>query len=288
MPGAWAGVRVRRVGGVPGARLLGLVVLVYALLRLPAASDTAPGAVSFLQFNMCGNACGRGSRSSTTWRRRSRSHGRPPFVLTLNEVCRGQYDQLLATCTTPATSSRRCGTGAGTAATTASRSWSAPARSASGSARAARPGRRRTPDAGLRPDDGPLPAADRLRDPPGHRSGEHRRARSPRPRPGPPARSADAVVVVGGDFNADPGQAADPPDGRRLRGGRVRPRRRVHRRLLAGPLRRPARATRTRPARSTTSSSPAATSPTSPPWCPRAPHSDHTPLWSTATLAPAR
>jgi endonuclease/exonuclease/phosphatase family metal-dependent hydrolase len=78
------------------ARLVGLVVLVYAMLRLPAAADTPPGTLALLQFNMCGSACGTRFMVVHDLEREITGRGRPPFVVTLDEVCRGQYDALLA------------------------------------------------------------------------------------------------------------------------------------------------------------------------------------------------
>ena len=80
------------------ARLAGLAVLVYALLRVPADAGTEPpGALAILQFNMCGSACG--TRFAVVDDLESEITGqgrRPPFVVTLDEVCRAQYDRLLA------------------------------------------------------------------------------------------------------------------------------------------------------------------------------------------------
>jgi endonuclease/exonuclease/phosphatase family metal-dependent hydrolase len=78
------------------ARLVGLVVLVYALLRLPAAADTPPGTLAVLQFNMCGRACGARFTVVRDLEREITGGERQPFVVTLDEVCRGQYDMLLA------------------------------------------------------------------------------------------------------------------------------------------------------------------------------------------------
>lgn len=77
------------------ARLFGLVVLVYAVLRLPAAS-AEPGAVTFLQFNLCGSACGTQFTIVADLEREIREHDPQPYLVTLDEVCRGQYDRLVA------------------------------------------------------------------------------------------------------------------------------------------------------------------------------------------------
>jgi len=77
-------------------RLAGLVVLVYALLRLPADAGTPPATLSILQFNMCGNACGTRFAVVDDLEAEITGRTRQPFVVTLNEVCRGQYDRLLA------------------------------------------------------------------------------------------------------------------------------------------------------------------------------------------------
>jgi endonuclease/exonuclease/phosphatase family metal-dependent hydrolase len=78
------------------ARLVGLVVLVYALLRLPAGADTPPGTLTILQFNMCGDACQTRFAVVADLESEITGRGRPPFVVTLDEVCRRQYDRLLA------------------------------------------------------------------------------------------------------------------------------------------------------------------------------------------------
>jgi endonuclease/exonuclease/phosphatase family metal-dependent hydrolase len=88
--------RVSWSGRSRGARLLGLALLVYAVLRLPVAASAEPGAVTFLQFNMCGNACGTRLTVVTDLEREIRGHGPQPYVVTLDEVCRGQYDKLVA------------------------------------------------------------------------------------------------------------------------------------------------------------------------------------------------
>jgi endonuclease/exonuclease/phosphatase family metal-dependent hydrolase len=76
-------------------RLAALVLLVYALLRLPADADAPPGTLTILQFNMCGDACG--TRFAVVDDLEGEiTGGRPPFVVTLDEVCRRQYDRLLA------------------------------------------------------------------------------------------------------------------------------------------------------------------------------------------------
>ena len=78
------------------ARLAGLVVLVYALLRLPAVADTPPGTLSMLQFNLCGNACGTRFAVVDDLESQITSRELQPFVVTLDELCRSQYDRLLA------------------------------------------------------------------------------------------------------------------------------------------------------------------------------------------------
>jgi endonuclease/exonuclease/phosphatase family metal-dependent hydrolase len=77
-------------------RLLGLVALVYAVLWVPVAASAEPGAVTFLQFNMCGSACGTPLAIVADLEREIRDHAPQPYVVTLDEVCRGQYDRLVA------------------------------------------------------------------------------------------------------------------------------------------------------------------------------------------------
>jgi endonuclease/exonuclease/phosphatase family metal-dependent hydrolase len=78
------------------ARLLGVLVLVYALVRLPTSADATAGGMAFLQFNMCGNACGTHHAVVADLEREITGHRPRPFVVTLQEVCRSQYDQLVA------------------------------------------------------------------------------------------------------------------------------------------------------------------------------------------------
>lgn len=77
-------------------RLVGLVLLVYAVLRVPVAASAEPGAVTFLQFNLCGSACGTRFAVVADLEREIREHDPQPYVVTLQEVCRGQYDRLVA------------------------------------------------------------------------------------------------------------------------------------------------------------------------------------------------
>jgi endonuclease/exonuclease/phosphatase family metal-dependent hydrolase len=78
-----------------GVRLLGVVVLVYAMLRLPAPADASSG-LTFLQFNMCGRACGTHLTIARDVETAISGHSPRPFVVTLDEVCRSQYDRLVA------------------------------------------------------------------------------------------------------------------------------------------------------------------------------------------------
>lgn len=78
------------------ARLLGVLVLVYALVRLPTSADATAGGMAFLQFNMCGNVCGTRFAVVADLEREITSHRPQPYVVTLQEVCRSQYDRLVA------------------------------------------------------------------------------------------------------------------------------------------------------------------------------------------------
>jgi endonuclease/exonuclease/phosphatase family metal-dependent hydrolase len=78
------------------ARLLGLLVLVYAVVRLPVAASAEPGTLTFLQFNLCGSACDTRFTVVADLEREIRGHTPQPYVVTLNEVCRGQYAKLVA------------------------------------------------------------------------------------------------------------------------------------------------------------------------------------------------
>jgi endonuclease/exonuclease/phosphatase family metal-dependent hydrolase len=58
-----------------------------------AGIRTAPPRQTFLQFNMCGNACNHGDVTVVRNLERTIAEGRPVAV-TLNEVCENQYDRL--------------------------------------------------------------------------------------------------------------------------------------------------------------------------------------------------
>ena len=268
------------------ARLAGLVVLVYALLRLPADADTAPGTLSILQFNMCGNACETRFAVVDDLEAEIASRGRPPFVLTLNEVCRGQYDRLLANLPYHGhfepTLRNRCWDGSDYGAAVLVRSSDV---AYAGSARLPAPagGEPRTVTCVRTAVQGrPLVAcATHLDTDPANTASqvaavaEHAGAFR-----------ADAAVVVGGDFNTTPGRPllhpmdagfveADAADDAFTGGcsrarcgdgpGYAHPTRKIDYVFLSrGDF---------------TGVSALVSS---------APHSDHTPLWATATLAPAR
>ncbi len=268
------------------ARLAGLVVLVYALLRLPADADTPPGTLSILQFNLCGNACGTRFAVVDDLAAEITSRGRQPFVVTLDEVCRGQYDRLLANLpyhghfqpTVP----NRCWDGSdfGIAVLVHSSdvayAGSAPLPAPAGGeprtvtcVRTALPGRPLVACA-THLDTDPANTASQVAAVAEHAD----------------AFRADAAVVVGGDFNATPGRPAlDPMDAGFVEadaaddaftGGCAR----------AGCGDGPGYAHPTRKidyvflSRGDFTGVSALVS--------SAPHSDHTPLWATATLAPAR
>jgi endonuclease/exonuclease/phosphatase family metal-dependent hydrolase len=78
------------------ARLLGVLVLVYAVVRLPTSADATAGGMAFLQFNMCGNVCGARFRVVAELEREIARRDPQPSVVTLQEVCRSQYDRLVA------------------------------------------------------------------------------------------------------------------------------------------------------------------------------------------------
>jgi endonuclease/exonuclease/phosphatase family metal-dependent hydrolase len=78
------------------ARLLGVLVLVYAVVRPPTSADAPAGGMAFLQFNMCGEICGTRFVVVADLEREIASRRPQPYVLTLQEVCRSQYDQLVA------------------------------------------------------------------------------------------------------------------------------------------------------------------------------------------------
>ncbi len=71
-------------------------MLVYAVLRVPVAASAEPGAMTVLQFNLCGSACGTRFTIVADLEREIREHDPQPYVVTLDEVCRGQYDKVVA------------------------------------------------------------------------------------------------------------------------------------------------------------------------------------------------
>jgi endonuclease/exonuclease/phosphatase family metal-dependent hydrolase len=271
------------------ARLAGLVVLVYALLRLPAGADTPPGTLSVLQFNMCGNACETRFMVVDDLEAEITGRGRQPFVVTLNEVCRGQYDRLLAKLANlpyhgnfQTTVPNRCWDGSDYGIAVLVRSsdvehaGSAPLPApAGGEPRTVTCVRTAVRERAL------VACVTHLDTDPANTTSqvaavaEHAAAFT-----------ADAAVVVGGDFNTIPGRPAlDPMDAgfveadaaddaftggcsrARCGGGPgyAHPTRKIDYVFLS-------RGDFTGVSASVTS----------------APHSDHTPLWATATLAPAR
>ena len=131
-------------------RWLGIAVTVLAVaapvgVRATTAggADIAAARQTYLQFNMCGNACNHGDLAVVRNLEQTIAVDRP-IAVTLNEVCENQYDRLRAGL--PGYNSRsiprvRC---AGTAPGTATPFWSADRvwnRSAVGSCRTRPPTR---------------------------------------------------------------------------------------------------------------------------------------------------
>jgi endonuclease/exonuclease/phosphatase family metal-dependent hydrolase len=78
-------------------RLLVLVAPLLAALFAPVkAADATSATLTFLQFNMCGNACGTQMAVVAELENSINSRSPQPFVVTLNEVCRSQYNKLWA------------------------------------------------------------------------------------------------------------------------------------------------------------------------------------------------
>lgn len=78
-------------------RVLALVVvLLAALFAPPKAAEAASASLTFLHFNMCGNACDTRMTVVTDLESSINSRSPQPFVVTLNEVCRSQYNKLYA------------------------------------------------------------------------------------------------------------------------------------------------------------------------------------------------
>gem|GEM_PF-1779707 len=79
-------------------RAAGIVAAAAAMVAAFALSGDAPATAyrqTYLQFNLCGNACSSGGLGVVTDLERS-IRERRPFAVTLNEVCENQYDRLLA------------------------------------------------------------------------------------------------------------------------------------------------------------------------------------------------
>jgi endonuclease/exonuclease/phosphatase family metal-dependent hydrolase len=76
-------------------RLLVVALMGAAPLAVVARPAQAASArLAFLQFNMCGNACGTHMTIVTDVENSINNHSPQPFVVTLNEVCRSQYNKL--------------------------------------------------------------------------------------------------------------------------------------------------------------------------------------------------
>jgi endonuclease/exonuclease/phosphatase family metal-dependent hydrolase len=89
--GAWA-VRGRWVR----AMVLGAAVLVVvAVFALSGSAQASGYRQTYLQVNLCGNACNDGRLAVVTALERS-IRARLPFAVTLNEVCENQYTRLRA------------------------------------------------------------------------------------------------------------------------------------------------------------------------------------------------
>src|SRR6266511_5197449 len=86
-----------------------LAAIVYA-----GGASAAAGRQTYLQLNMCGNACNHGGLAVVRNLESSIVVGRP-FAVTLNEVCENQYDQLRADLGPTMAGSTRPGPGVATA-----------------------------------------------------------------------------------------------------------------------------------------------------------------------------
>jgi endonuclease/exonuclease/phosphatase family metal-dependent hydrolase len=76
-------------------RLLVVALLAAAPLAVVARpAEAASADLTFLQFNMCGQACRTHMTIVTDVENSINGRSPQPFVVTLNEVCRSQYDKL--------------------------------------------------------------------------------------------------------------------------------------------------------------------------------------------------
>jgi endonuclease/exonuclease/phosphatase family metal-dependent hydrolase len=85
------------------AKIAGILALLSGSMAVPLMSATPASAtgitMSILQFNMCGNACGKGLTVAHDVESSVNSHSPQPSVITLEEVCRGQYNDIYGSLT---------------------------------------------------------------------------------------------------------------------------------------------------------------------------------------------
>jgi endonuclease/exonuclease/phosphatase family metal-dependent hydrolase len=74
-------------------RIGAIIAAVVAALALSNGAPASPYRLTFLQANLCGNACNDG-RTAVILHLEDAIRGRQPFAVTLNEVCENQFTRL--------------------------------------------------------------------------------------------------------------------------------------------------------------------------------------------------
>jgi endonuclease/exonuclease/phosphatase family metal-dependent hydrolase len=79
----------------PQTTALACLAAIALVIGLAGDAQATPLRPTYLQFNLCGNACNRGGLAVVD-RLTAAIRERSPMAVTLNEVCQNQYDHLLA------------------------------------------------------------------------------------------------------------------------------------------------------------------------------------------------
>lgn len=97
LPGRVAAGDDRSVTGrrATWGRIAAILAAVVAALALSNGAPASPNRLTFLQANVCGNACNDG-RFTVIAHLEDAIRGRQPFAVTLNELCENQFTRLRA------------------------------------------------------------------------------------------------------------------------------------------------------------------------------------------------
>src|SRR3954463_6231648 len=79
----------------PQTTALACLAAIALVIGLAGDAQATPLRRTYLQFNLCGNACNRAGLAVVD-RLTAAIRERSPMAVTLNEVCQNQYDHLLA------------------------------------------------------------------------------------------------------------------------------------------------------------------------------------------------